>query len=56
MSLMLNFVPKMDAQRLLEGYQSILKRIYHQDKYYQRVREFLQRYAPAQRSALRWVR
>jgi radical SAM superfamily enzyme YgiQ (UPF0313 family) len=43
----LNFVPKMDPRRLVEGYQSILKRIYNRDAYYARVREFLKRYTPA---------
>ncbi len=42
----LNFVPKMDAQRLVEGYRSILKRIYDQDNYYERARSFLARYRP----------
>jgi radical SAM superfamily enzyme YgiQ (UPF0313 family) len=43
----LNFVPKMDSQRLLEGYRSILQRIYHPDAYYERVRRFLSQYHPA---------
>ena len=43
----LNFVPKMDAQRLVEGYRSILQRIYHPDAYYERVRRFLAQYHPA---------
>ena len=37
----LSFVPKMDSQRLLNGYRSILKRIYAPDAYYERVRRFL---------------
>ncbi|MBI4463861.1 MAG: DUF4070 domain-containing protein, partial [Acidobacteria bacterium] len=41
MDLSLNFIPKMDPQRLIEGYRSILKRIYHPDAYYERVRRFL---------------
>ncbi len=49
----LNFVPKMDPQRLVEGYRSILKRIYNQDAYYERVREFLKRYKPTHRGVLR---
>ena len=43
----LSFVPKMDPQKLVEGYQSILKRIYHPDAYYGRVRRFLSEYRPA---------
>ncbi len=50
----LNFVPKMDAQKLVEGYRSILRRIYNQDAYYARVREFLRRYDPAHSGDLRW--
>ncbi len=49
MSTALNFLPKMDAQQLVEGYRSILKRIYDHEAYYERVREFLKRYNPAQR-------
>ena len=36
----------MSAQRLLDGYRSILKRIYAPDAYYDRVRRFLERYQP----------
>jgi radical SAM superfamily enzyme YgiQ (UPF0313 family) len=43
----LNFVPKMDPQRLVDGYRSILERIYHPDAYYERVRRFLAQYRPA---------
>ena len=42
----LSFVPRMSAQRLLDGYRSILKRIYAPDAYYDRVRRFLERYQP----------
>ena len=47
MDLTLNFVPKMSPQRLVEGYQSILRRIYHPNAYYERVRRFLAQYHPA---------
>jgi radical SAM superfamily enzyme YgiQ (UPF0313 family) len=43
----LNFIPRMDPQRLVEGYRSILKRIYERDAYYDRVRRFLSNYHPA---------
>ena len=46
----LSFVPKMDPQRLIEGYQSILKRIYAHDAYYDRARRFLARYHPTHRA------
>ncbi len=42
----LNFIPKMNPQRLVEGYKSILARIYHPDAYYERVRRFLAQYSP----------
>ncbi|MFQ5724703.1 MAG: B12-binding domain-containing radical SAM protein, partial [Terriglobia bacterium] len=43
----LNFIPKMNAQRLVEGYKSILERIYRPDEYYERVLRFLAQYRPA---------
>ncbi len=46
MDLRLNFIPKMNAQRLVEGYRSILQRIYHPEAYYERVLNFLSRYYP----------
>ena len=45
----LSFIPTMSAQRLLDGYRSILKRIYSPDAYYERVRRFLDRYRPTNR-------
>ncbi len=41
LDLCLNFIPKMNPQRLIEGYRSILQRIYHPDAYYERVRRYL---------------
>jgi radical SAM superfamily enzyme YgiQ (UPF0313 family) len=41
----LNFVPKMDATRLVEGYQSIMRTIYKPSEYYQRVVDSLKRTA-----------
>jgi radical SAM superfamily enzyme YgiQ (UPF0313 family) len=55
MSTALNFVPKMDTRQLVEGYRSILKRIYDHEAYYQRVREFLERYNPTCEAPLRLV-
>ena len=46
----LSFVPTMSVQRLLDGYRSILKRIYSPDAYYERVRRFLDHYRPASRT------
>jgi radical SAM superfamily enzyme YgiQ (UPF0313 family) len=43
---MLNFLPHMDAQRLVEGYRSVLKRIYSCEAYYDRVKLYLSRTQP----------
>lgn len=45
----LSFIPTMSAQRLLDGYRSILKHIYDPDAYYKRVRHFLECYQPTTR-------
>jgi len=37
----LNFIPKMDEARLIEGYKSILRTIYRPAEYYQRTLDFL---------------
>jgi len=47
MNSQLNFVPKMNPKRLVEGYQSVVKHIYHPDVYYERIRRFLSEYRPA---------
>jgi len=39
----LNFVPKMNAARLIEGYQKILRTIYKPSEYYERALECLKR-------------
>jgi radical SAM superfamily enzyme YgiQ (UPF0313 family) len=39
----LNFVPKMDAARLVEGYKSIMRAIYSPGEYYQRALNCLER-------------
>jgi radical SAM superfamily enzyme YgiQ (UPF0313 family) len=41
----LNFVPKMDPERLIKGYQSIMRTIYKSNEYYQRVLDSLKRTA-----------
>jgi radical SAM superfamily enzyme YgiQ (UPF0313 family) len=43
----LSFIPRMDPQRLVDGYRSILRRIYRPDIYYERVRNFLAEYRPS---------
>lgn len=48
----LNFLPKMDAQTLREGYQAVLDYIYSPKQYYSRVLEFLKDYKPARRKRI----
>ncbi len=45
-SVRLNFLPQMDAARLVEGYHSVLKRIYNCEAYYERVKLYLSRVNP----------
>jgi len=42
----LNFIPRMDAARLVEGYRSVMRRIYSPAAYYERVRVLLSRCQP----------
>jgi len=39
----LNFLPRMDATKLVEGYRSVLKQIYSSEAYYQRIKLYLSR-------------
>src|SRR6185295_16504531 len=41
----LKFVPRMDAKRLVEGYQTIMRTIYKPSEYYQRALDSLKRTA-----------
>ncbi|MFZ5865493.1 MAG: B12-binding domain-containing radical SAM protein [Thermodesulfobacteriota bacterium] len=45
----MNFIPKMDAQKVKEGYQAVLEYIYSPKEYYKRVLEFLKHYKPTRR-------
>jgi len=54
----LNFLPNMDAAKLVEGYRSVLKRIYNSAAYYERVKIYLSRTQPksgAGNSRQQWV-
>lgn len=59
----LNFLPTMDARQLVEGYRSVLKRIYSCEAYYERVKLYLSRSHPrpaeasgrAQSTGQRWL-
>jgi hypothetical protein len=51
----LNFLPRMDAAHLVEGYRSVLRRIYSCDAYYERVKLFLNRCHPTSRQRLSYA-
>jgi radical SAM superfamily enzyme YgiQ (UPF0313 family) len=42
----LNFIPRMDKEVLVKGYQSIVSTIYSSKPYYERVKRFLKDYEP----------
>jgi radical SAM superfamily enzyme YgiQ (UPF0313 family) len=48
-SVSLNFLPRMDATRLIEGYRSVLKQIYSSEAYFKRVKLYLSRIQTAPR-------
>jgi radical SAM superfamily enzyme YgiQ (UPF0313 family) len=49
----LNFLPRMDSAKLVEGYRGVMKRIYNCEAYYERVKLYLNRAhpKPAKRAA-----
>jgi radical SAM superfamily enzyme YgiQ (UPF0313 family) len=52
----LNFLPRMDSARLVEGYRSVLKRIYSCEAYYERVKLYLSRTHPQRtQGRQRWL-
>jgi radical SAM superfamily enzyme YgiQ (UPF0313 family) len=54
----LNFLPRMDATKLVEGYRSVLKQIYSCEAYYERVKLYLSRIQPRageRRTRQRWM-
>jgi hypothetical protein len=48
MDLSMNFIPKMNRELLVSGYQKILDTIYSPKCYYERIRRFLADYTPSQ--------
>ena len=42
----INFIPKMDSEKLLDGYKSILKTIYSPKYFYERVMRFMKDFEP----------
>lgn len=49
----MNFIPKMNYETLVRGYQSVLQTIYSPRHYYARVKQFLKEYDPVQVRAFR---
>jgi radical SAM superfamily enzyme YgiQ (UPF0313 family) len=57
-SVSLNFLPRMDATKLVEGYRSVLRQIYSSEAYYKRVKLYLSRIQSARgekRFKERWL-
>ena len=57
-SVSLNFLPRMDPTKLVEGYRSVLKQIYSSEAYYKRVKLYLSRIQTApgeKRYKQRWL-
>ena len=48
----LNFVPVMDKDTLIEGYQRIIRELYSRSMYYRRIQIFLKHYQPTVRGRL----
>lgn len=50
----INFIPKMDYETLIHGYNKIIKGIYSAQPYYERVMKFLKEYKPLQKRVFRF--
>jgi hypothetical protein len=51
----LNFVPRLDRERLLAGYRELMRSLYSPENYYRRVRAFLATWRPCgPRTRLGW--
>jgi radical SAM superfamily enzyme YgiQ (UPF0313 family) len=48
----LNFKPKMEKEKLIEGYQKLLTTLYSPKYYYQRINTFLNNYTPTARTRI----
>ena len=48
----MNFIPKMDRETLINGYQHIMSTIYSPKQYYKRVRIFLKEFKPQRRKRI----
>jgi len=52
--LSLNFIPKMDIQELIDGYRTVVDRLYSPKQFYQRVRIYLQGCIPNPKGTFRF--
>jgi Domain of unknown function (DUF4070) len=50
----INFIPRMNSDTLIKGYQKILRTIYSPKHYYARVKSFLKEYRPLQTPGFRF--
>ena len=50
----LNFIPRMDREKLIAGYKQIISRIYSPKNYYKRIHTFIRHYKPTVRARLSW--
>ena len=50
----INFIPKMDYESLIKGYERIISTIYSPADYYKRVKRFLNEYRPLQKETFRF--
>jgi radical SAM superfamily enzyme YgiQ (UPF0313 family) len=48
----LNFIPKMEKEKLIEGYQQLLTTLYAPKNYYRRINTFLKNYSPTARTRI----
>jgi radical SAM superfamily enzyme YgiQ (UPF0313 family) len=52
---LINFLPRMESHRLIEGYRAIIRTIYSPREYYERIITFLKEYRPAHVPRIRWT-
>lgn len=52
----MNFIPKMNPQKLIEGYKEIVTTIYEPSRYYERVMEFFKEFKPLKKKDLSMLR
>ncbi len=50
----MNFIPRMDKNKLIEGYRKIINDIYSAKPYYRRIRDFLRDFEPPRGQASRF--